>query len=235
MFPADGFFEPFGLDGAVVASEGEIAEMVGHVGADDGAEGGFGEVLEVTDRAHPGAEEGLAGDLPDAPDGADGKRPEPRRGGVRVERHDGQAVGLAVFGAEFGEIFVGGDAHGAGQLLLAEDVGLDFAPDFLGRAEEASRAGHVKEGLVHRPPLDQRRVASENGENPLRDGGVLGHVGRQEDAVRAEASGLGAGHGGMDAVAPRLVGGGADDAAFGGLGADDDGLAAQFGTVADFD
>ena len=43
------------------------------------------------------------------------------------------------------------------------------------------------------------------------------------------------GHGGMDAEAPRLVGTGGDNAALVRSGSDDDGLAAPFGVVQQFD
>jgi len=235
MLAGEGFFAGVELDGAGVLAKGESAEVGGGVGADDGFEDGQGGVLELADGMDAGAVEGGLRDLADAPDLADGQGTQEGDDAGAVEGDDGEAVGLAVFAAELGEELVGGDADGAGEAELGADGVLDLSGDGFGRSEEAEGAGDVEEGFVDGDGFDERREAVEDVEDLAGDGGVAGAVWGQEDGVGAELMGFRGGHGGVDAVAAGFVGGGGDDAAFGGRGADDDGAPGELGAVADFD
>ena len=74
-------------------------------------------------------------------------------------------------------------------------------------------AGYVEEGLVDGDLLDRRRVPTQDLHDLLADGAVLAPVDGHEDRARAEPSSRTQGHGRMDAVRARLVGGSRDDAA----------------------
>ncbi len=232
VFAGDGFFADIEFDFARIVAEGEAAQVGGAVGADDAFEQGGGGVLEVADGVEGGAVEGLAGDLADAPEAGDGEGAEEGDDAGAVERQHGQAVGLAVFGAELGEEFIGGDTDGAGEGEFGADVVSDAAGDGFAAAEQAQRAGDVEEGFVNGEAFDEGGIAFEDGEDLVGDGTAGGGACRgEEDGGRAAAAGVPGGHGGMNAGAG-FVGGGGDDASLVGRSADGDGLAAVFGVVA---
>src|SRR5262249_61583432 len=106
-------------------------------------------------------------------------------------------------------------------------AGLDLASDGRAVAVQGTARRDVEEGLVDGQGLDERGEISEEAHDVAGNGGVLVHVHAQVDAFRAQTIRAADGHGGVDAEAARLVGGGRYHAAAARIRAHDDGATAD--------
>ncbi len=119
--------------------------------------------------------------------------------------HHDEAVGLAQVGGDLGDELVGCHAHGGSEPGTLADQALDLARDVFAVTQRARPRRDVKERLVERQALHQRRELAEDRKH------LPGHVRVVADA-RPDADGVGAapqrlahGHGRVDAVAAHLV------------------------------
>jgi len=62
---------------------------------------------------------------------------------------DNEAVGFLLFGGEFGEELIGGDADRAGEVKAGIDIVFDHAGDVFGGAKEIEGAGDIEEGFIN--------------------------------------------------------------------------------------
>ena len=216
----------------VVLAPSQPHEVVA-VGAEAPFELFQGHAGEVADGGHAQPGELFFHLRPHAPEAAHGQGSE--EGGFLPRLHHHEAVGLAHVRSDLGHELGGGHSHrGAETGLLADGV-LQGAADALAVAEGPPALRHVEEGLVDRDGLDHGGEAPQDGHHLLRDGGVLLHVRVEVDTLGAEPPGFRDGHGAAHAELAGFVGRGGNDTppppALR-IGANDDGLAQESGTVA---
>lgn len=132
---------------------------------------------------------------------------------------------------QLGQELAGGDAHRAAQLQLAPHLIAHMMSDLYAAAEQAQRAGDIEERLIERERFDERCHRLED----LVDLGahlrIQLVVTREEDHVRAQSTGSGRRHRGVQTEAAGLVRGCRDDASRPGA-TDHHRLPAQVGSLA---
>ena len=115
----------------------------------------------------------------------------------------------------------------------------DGAKKFVGggewRAVEAFGAGKIEIGFVDGNHLHDGRKFREDGGDAVAPFGIFFVMAIEENRVRAETPGGAKRHGGVNAEFASFVAGGGDYAALIGPAADDDGLAAEFRALEQFD
>jgi hypothetical protein len=191
------------------------------------------EAGQLADRGHAQAGEHLLHRRADTPEASHGQRREHRRLGAGLDDHE--PVGLAQVGGDLRHQLRRSHAHRSGEADALADRLLQRAGDLVTLSERAAAAGDVEEGFVDRDRLHAVGEPPEHLHDLAGDAGVLLHVGRHVDSVRAQAPGLRDGHRAADAEAPGLVRRGGDDAASAPasrIGAHDHGPAAEVGMVA---
>ena len=170
-----------------------------------------------------------------APQDAHGLRGEPGTDRVRPERRHEEAVRLRLLAPDLREEAVRRDADRAGEAAGRAHLGAEAFAERAGVAEEMDRTRDVEKRLVHRHPLDERRVVAEDFEHLGRHLLVDAHARLHEDAVRTLLVRRAARHGGTHPEHPRLVAARGDDAPLVRTRPHDDGQAAPGGVVALFD
>ena len=236
FFAADAFDFVAKFEGAIVDAEGIVAQGTAE-GADEGAEVA-GMLLEIAEGEEAGLVEDFFGGGADAVNFADGQFAE--EFGFAGLADEGEAVGLLEVTGEFGEEFVGGDADAGGDTALAANGFLHRAADgergfeeFVMRAAAGfEKVGEFHVGFVDGDLFDGRARVAHDVHDFAGFFAIEIDAGRDENPVRAEAAGGGAGHGGADAEFAGFVAGGANDAAAFGRAADNDRFAFEGGIFA---
>jgi len=165
VFEGHGVADRFGLgrlirweDGGVVASEGGVVEP----GADDAEV-----ALEVVEwdalECAAGADTAVmkeGGDTrADAAQFTNGDMFEAV--GKVFWFDDDEAVRFLLFGSEFSEELIGGDADRAGEVKAGFDIVFDHAGDVFGGAKEIEGAGDIEEGFINGGDFYERGKAFE--------------------------------------------------------------------------
>jgi hypothetical protein len=176
---------------------------------------------------------GALGDFADARNFADRERCE--EAGFHAGCDPDQAAGFALIRGDFGGEACGREAAGAGKTSLLRDGAEEFVGRGEGWAMEAFGAGEIEVGFVDGDHFDDGGKSGEDGGHAIAPFRIFFVVAIEENGMGAEAAGGAERHGGVDAELACFVAGGGDNAALVGAAADYNGLAAEVGSVEQFD
>lgn len=188
---------------------------------------------ELLNRLNLRGGESRFGDFADAWNFPHAERREESSFGSR--RNPNKAAGFGLIAGDFGNKARGSESAGAGQTGGASD----FIEKAMGggerRAEDAFRAGEVEIGFVDGSHFDDGRVLREDGSDAIAPLRIELMTIVEKNGVRAELAGGAQRHGRMNAEFASFVAGGSDYAALILLATDDNGKAAEVGTLEEFD
>ena len=217
MVGAEGLLRAHGLghaerlDGALVAAAGELCESEA-AAAEARLQRSARHFRELADGRMPRPSSSDAVTLPTPQSRSDGSGA--RKAASRPGRHHHEPVGLLEIGRHLGEELVRRHPHRGGQGHLGADPRLDRPARCGGPSPRSARLAVTSRKASSMDTGSSSGVhCAEERHDLARHPRVLVHVHRQVHGVGTEPVGAADGHGGVDAEAARLVGGGGDDAA----------------------
>src|SRR5579883_417507 len=146
-----------------------------------------------------------------------------------------QAARLRLVGSDFGDEPRRAEPSGAGKAGRARDGAQQFVSGGKRGAVQSRGSGEIEIGFVNRDHFDDGRKGGENFSHAVAPLRILVVMPVEKNRMRAELARRAQRHCGLDSVFARFVARGGDDAALIGPSAHNDGLAAQFWALEQFD